>query len=334
MVNTNSMFPSSIVSVERNIPFSELGENVEGLMSASECMDKANLDWGVDLADCYMKLPNGQFVEVPNNKVPYRTDLEVPFNAVGNRYVPFQNKQCFDFLDNVIDDFGARYDTAGAFDNGAIVFLMLRLSNEVVIGDDKVVPYLTMINSHNGQTSLKAFTTPIRITCSNTMRLAIKQAVSSFSFKHTKNASSKIQQARRSLEIGYRYYDEFSHEMNKLVDVKANVDDLKKMLEVVYPVVSERTDIEGNILNEGAITKTKLAHNKIIDIFENGDSATVKDNAWGMLNSVNDWELWTSEIRNTNSRFERQAKSIVSGRIHPITDRSFSYLKENYLTLA
>ena len=48
MVNTNSMFPSSIVSVERNIPFSELGENVEGLMSASECMDKANLDWGVD----------------------------------------------------------------------------------------------------------------------------------------------------------------------------------------------------------------------------------------------------------------------------------------------
>jgi len=327
---TNSVFPSSIVSV-KEVPFTSLGEKVEGLMSASQCMEKAGLNWNVNLAPCYMKLPNGEFVEVKENQVPYRDDTNTPFKAVGNRYYPFQNKQCFDFLDNVIDDFGAKYDTAGAFDNGAIVFLMLELSNNIVIGDDKVVPYLTMVNSHNGSTSLKAFTTPIRITCSNTLKLAIKNAVSSFSFRHTKNANGKIAQARQSLEIGYKYYDEFGKELNKLTEISANVDDLKKILEVVFPVISERKDIEGNILNEGAITKVKLAHNKIINNFENGDSNSVKNNLWGIVNAINSWELWDSEIRNTNSRSERQAKSIVNGRIHPITDKTFDLIKSKYL---
>ena len=106
------------------------------------------------------------------------------------------------------------------------------------------------------------------------------------------------------------------------------------MLDVVFPVVAERTDIEGNILNEGAITKVKLAHNKIVENFENADSYSVVNNAWGMLNAVNDWELWSAEIRGNASRFERQAKTSVSGRIHPITDKAYSYIKENYLAKA
>ena len=98
------------------------------------------------------------------------------------------------------------------------------------------------------------------------------------------------------------------------------------MLEIVFPVVAERTDIEGNILNEGAITKVKLAHNKIIENFENADSYSVVNNAWGMLNAINDWELWSAEIRGTNDRFERQVKTSVNGRIHPITDKAYSYI--------
>tara|TARA_B100001564_G_scaffold257730_1_gene219569 strand:+ start:6429 stop:7430 length:1002 start_codon:yes stop_codon:yes gene_type:complete len=333
MLENRSTFTGVEQAIVRDNPFSAMGTNTEGLLTSRECIESANLDWRVELMPTYAKLPNGEFVEVAHNQIPMRMDTMYPFKAVGNRYVPFQNTDVFGFMDNVIDDFGARYKNAGTFSNGAIVYVTLALGDDIVIGDDKVVPYFTVINSHNGSTSIKAITTPTRITCSNTLQLAVANSVSSFSFKHTFNAHSKVIQAKQSLEIGYKYYDEFGKELNKLVEVNANVDDLKKMLDVVYPIVDERTDIEGNILNEGAITKVKLAHNKIVENFEKADSYSVVNNAWGMLNAVNDWELWSAEIRGTNDRFERQAKTSVNGRIHPITDKAFSYIKKELISV-
>ena len=333
MLENRSTFTGVEQAISRDNPFSALGTNTEGLLTSRECIESANLDWKVELFPAYAKLPSGEFVEVYHNQIPMRMDTMTPFKAVGNRYVPFQNVDVFSFMDNVIDDFGARYKNAGTFSNGAIVYVTLQLGDDIVIGDDKVVPYFTVINSHNGSTSIKAITTPTRITCSNTLQLAVANSVSSFSFKHTYNAQSKVYQAKKSLEIGYKYYDEFSQELNKLVEISASVDDLKKMLDVVYPVVDERTDIEGNILNEGAITKVKLAHNKIIENFEKADSYSVVNNAWGMLNAVNDWELWSAEIRGTNDRFERQAKTSVNGLIHPITDKAFNYIKKELVSV-
>ena len=167
--------------------------------------------------------------------------------------MPFQNTDVFSFMDSVIDDSNSRYAYAGTFENGALVYITIALGDDIKIGDDNVVPYFTIINSHNGSTSIKAITTPIRITCSNTLQLAVKNAVSSFSFRHTFNAKSKVAQAKQSLEIGYQYYDDFGKELNQLTEISTNVDDLKKMLDVVFPVVAERTDIEGNILNEGQL---------------------------------------------------------------------------------
>ena len=150
-------------------------------MTASQCMEKAGLNWSVDLHDCYVNI-NGEFVKTNYNKIPVRSDNKFPFKAVGNRYVPFQNTDVFSFMDSVIDDSNSRYAYAGTFENGALVYITIALGDDIKIGDDNVVPYFTIINSHNGSTSIKAITTPIRITCSNTLQLAVKNAVSSFSF--------------------------------------------------------------------------------------------------------------------------------------------------------
>ena len=325
------MFPETLVTTDRENPLSYLGETVEGLMTAEECMEKANLNWRVELMPTFAQMPNGEYIEVRDNKIPVRMDNNKPFQAVGNRYIPFQNQDCFDFLDDMVQEYGATYDTAGTFGSGAVVFIMLKLPKTIVVGDDQVVPYLTFINSHNGSTSLKALTTPTRITCSNTLRLAMHNSVSHFTFKHTINAYSKMSQGRKALDISFKYYDEFEEQTDKLLNTKVNVDNLNQILDTVMALPDEKTDISGNVLNEGAITKVKIARNKIIKNFENPDSPSVEKNAWGLLNAINDWELWTAEIRGNNSRFERQAKSMVSGRLHPVTDKAFEIIKDTIL---
>ena len=41
---------------------------------------------------------------------------------MGNRYTPIQNLECFDFMDTVVDDSNAKYETAGSLYDGRVVW--------------------------------------------------------------------------------------------------------------------------------------------------------------------------------------------------------------------
>ena len=110
---------------------------------------------------------------------------------MGNRYTPIQNLECFDFLDTVVDDSNAKYETAGSLYDGRVVWLLLNLNKPVQVDDDVTHNYLLLTNSHDGSSALKGLTTPIRVVCANTLRLAIDGKNNGFSFKHTSNLSGK-----------------------------------------------------------------------------------------------------------------------------------------------
>ena len=54
-------------------------------------------------------------------------DSDSVLGVVGDRYQVVQNKQCFDFLDTVVDDSEATFETAGSLNEGRIVWMLLNL---------------------------------------------------------------------------------------------------------------------------------------------------------------------------------------------------------------
>ena len=69
------------------------------------------------------------------------------------------------------------------------------------------------------------------------LSLALKDNVTSFGFRHTNNVHSKIDQARKLLEINYKYVDTFQEEVEKLIEQQVSDEKFYSILDATYPVV-------------------------------------------------------------------------------------------------
>jgi hypothetical protein len=79
-----------------------------------------------------------------------REDTGAMLGKVGSIYKPFQNTEGFAFLDGVIGEFGAKYESAGALYGGSKVFMLVHLPKQAfAVGkQDQVEPYVIFSNSH------------------------------------------------------------------------------------------------------------------------------------------------------------------------------------------
>ena len=231
-------------------PWHRLGNVTEGALNSAEAIKMAGLDWTVSLRPL---LTNSEMtntlIDVKDNFATVRDSDESVLGVVGKRYEPIQNSQCFDFLDRVLPDFDAKYETAGSLYDGRVVWMLLNLGQDVVVGEDKIVPYLLLTNSHDGSTAIKAMTTPVRVVCANTLALAVNNFQSSFSFRHTKNVENRIEEARNSLELSYKYVDGFTEEVEKLIDQQVTTDKFNEMVDLLMPL-PELADDNSNIQHQ------------------------------------------------------------------------------------
>lgn len=300
-------------------PWHRIGVVTDSALTSSEAIVQSGLDWNVSVRPLVTFGSDGQtegkFIEVPDNYATVRDSDESVLGVVGKRYEPIQNLECFSFLDNVLDDYDAKYETAGAIDNGRIIFVLLNLGKDIVVGDDVTVPYLLLTNSHDGSTSIKALTTPIRVVCQNTLTMALGNYKSSFSFRHTQNVRGRIDEARNSLELSYKYVDGFQEEVERLVEQQVTDDQFANLVQTIMPV-PELKDDESNMQ---VVIKGRQAHESIMQNFRNPEFSEQSESAWAGMNAMSNYELWTAPIRN-EERDMRIAKRTIQGNQTPNTN--------------
>jgi Domain of unknown function (DUF932) len=157
----------------RLLPWHGLGVVVDKATTSSEAIRFASLDWRVQ------KLPmqytwNGTTRESKEAFAIVRADTGRQLATVGSRYAPIQNADTFGFMDELLKEYGARYETAGALYGGEKVFMLAHFPKQAfsVNGKDDVEPYVAICNPHDGTGCANCFPTSVRIVCANTYRTA------------------------------------------------------------------------------------------------------------------------------------------------------------------
>ncbi len=186
-----------------------LGTVLEQCPTSEEAIKIAGLDFNVDLSPVYAHVPaeNGSTeVLMPDNFATYRTDNNKVFGLVGDRYTPVQNIEAFSFMDGAVGGKEAVYETAGSLLGGAVVFITLKVPGYIKVnGQDVIEKYLILTMRHDGKGCVKAFFSPIRVVCNNTLSAALSMAKATnetqVSIRHTKTASDKLAVAHRILGI-------------------------------------------------------------------------------------------------------------------------------------
>ncbi|MBK6311127.1 MAG: DUF932 domain-containing protein [Candidatus Microthrix sp.] len=88
------------------------------------------------------------------------------------------------------------------------VFVTMRLPEHLTIGGtDRVDLNIAALNSHDGYSAFRVLITPVRVVCANTQHAALRNHLSSWSIRHTRNAKTAVQAARDTLGLTFAYVD-------------------------------------------------------------------------------------------------------------------------------
>ncbi|MCD4558235.1 DUF932 domain-containing protein [Schaalia sp. lx-100] len=277
----------------------KLGTVIDHQMDALEVLTEAHLaGWNV------RKRPMTVQIDAVDELFTMREQISVPryeavvrdnpvtmgidvLGVVGTQYRPFQNEELVDLLEAVVDETGANFETAGSLNGGRRVFVSMKLPNSMVLTngdtDDQTNFYITIMNSHDGTSSLTMMTTPIRVVCANTLAWAFKENRGVVRIRHTENASFKIAEIRRDLNLSFGYIDEFQEEAQRLIDTHMDEEHIRKAVEDVFKLS------EDDISKRVETTRQEHVDN-VMNLYRYAHTLDgVRETAWGGLNAVTEY---------------------------------------------
>jgi len=279
-----------------------LGTVFEEEVTTKEMLDLAHLnDWNVRLED--VGIPEGfasdksySFVTRTN---PFdRTQNDV-LGVVGERYVPMQNEDLFDFGDLMLDG-GGRWETAGSIKGGRQVFGSLALERETVLDPngvgDKINTYLLINTSHDGSVAIQASITPVRVVCANTLNVALssvkgkKGIKQSFKIRHTATASGKVQQAREALGLANAYMDEFDIMAKDMIESEISKAKFDEIVALAYPAPTGED-------KKGSYKKYETKIDLLQSIYVGQYNNTIAGTKWGAYNALTERLDWYRSAR-------------------------------------
>jgi phage/plasmid-like protein (TIGR03299 family) len=182
-------------------------------------------------ADGATDLLTGQYVTV-------RTDTGAGLGVVGARYEVLQNRQIFEFLQDLVDDHAVVWESAGALRDGRRVFISMRLPETVTVDaggiNDEIVPFIAAVNSHDGSSLAQIVVTPWRPVCGNTERFAVRDAYTRWGVRHTRNALDRVSEARRTLGLSVNFYQRFAAEQESLARTDLAIADYRQVIDELW----------------------------------------------------------------------------------------------------
>jgi phage/plasmid-like protein (TIGR03299 family) len=160
-------------------------------------------------------------------------------------------------------------------------------------GVDTINNYIMAVNSHDGSSAFVVAVTPIRAVCTNTVRLALQQAKSRVSLKHTIGASTKVQQARETLGVVFRYQDEFEKEVNEMLSIKITDKQYTEFVKTLVPEPKMKDP------SERMINSVEKKRGELMALWKAPTQQNVAGTAWAAYNAVAEWSDWVKPIRSS-----------------------------------
>ncbi|HON74695.1 MAG TPA: DUF932 domain-containing protein, partial [Dermatophilaceae bacterium] len=154
---------------------------------------------------------------------------------------------------------GATFDTAGSLRGGRQVFVTMRLPEHLSIGgSDRVDLNIAALNSHDGSSAFRVLITPVRVVCANTQHAALRNHLSSWSIRHTRNAKAAVQAARDTLGLTFAYVEAFEAEAERMINTSVTDAAFFELVQNLFP--SPSPEAPARTRNAARRRQASLAH--------------------------------------------------------------------------
>ncbi len=244
--------------------------------------------------------PNAKYKQaliVPRQYATVRCDNNLPLGIVGEKYHVIQNYEAFEFIDSIIGEGVADYETVGALGNGETVFITCKLKDELIINKDLIDKYLLITMSHDGSSSITVMFTPVRVVCNNTLTLALQGNINKVTIRHTAKAKDRLEQAKKVLGVvdqqTLAYKEAFGSMLHREIS-----DTTAKL--IIKSSLNLPIDERGNLSTKGQNT-LDLAN---LYYHEGIGQADIVGTAWGVFNGITGYLQNGKEYSNSETKFK------------------------------
>ena len=309
-----------------DVPWHSRGKPVAGALTAEEAIEAAGLDFEVKLLPTYTTTGDSGLIPIPNNFAVTRMDTEAPLSVVGSKYVPIQNKQCFEFLDSVVGPENLiEYHTAGSLYGGKKIWLLAKLTGLTVdiVPNDTLTSYLALVKGHDGQTPMYAFWTTTRIVCQNTANAALQDASRKkdklVRIRHTRSAQDKVQEAKRILGFTIEQAEANIGNLKRLARKQMGTAAWEDFLDNLFPL----PELDEGVETSRGLTIATKKRELLTELYESGagtDIVGVRGTAWGAYNAVT--ELTTHHAR-VRTGVDKESKGYEQARAENLLHSSW-----------
>ena len=165
--------------------------------------EQNKLGWEVKAEPLFVNI-NGEQVETPYRAV-YREDTGQIFQSVKKSYSPYQNHELFALADAISEETNLPVHKAIEIDGGAKVVIQLKNTSITDVGKnhDRIDSYVTVLNSHDGSSSLRWGTSRETLSCKNQFYAMARELKNHA--RHTKNMRIRVDDSVREIQRVLEY---------------------------------------------------------------------------------------------------------------------------------
>ena len=273
---------------------------LKDIFTAGEALKAAHLDWAAEPVG--LVTTNG--LDVPDHKAIVHSTSKKILGIVGTRYEVLQNTAALGICDVFAQQYQATYETAGCLREGRKVFLQLKVggADEVRKGD-LISRYLTVLNSHDGSSSVRIFATPIRIICTNTLNMALRNIEYGVSVRHTESMDDRLREAFKAFNLTQAHFVKFKEMAQFLARKQCD----RKMVETFL----------NDLMPDTGSTRNDNQRKRVIELFEGG-KGNGQGSAWDLMNGATEY---ADHFRTSDP--EKRLESAMFGSGAQLKQRAF-----------
>ena len=228
----------------REIPWHGQGIILQDYTTFDDAIKAAGLKWDVEKVQAVQLLADGTIRQLDGEfEIRRQTDGQ-HYGFVKETYIPFQNQELFDLASEMIG-LGAKIETAGSLAKGRTTW-MCATTGGSTFAEEFIQDYFILTNTHGGGGAIRAAISPIRVVCQNTLNASLGAAKRSWSYKHTTNVKSRVDEAVATLKNGKAYMDALGKEISDMKLARISEARATEMLDkiVVQETASKLAKIE------------------------------------------------------------------------------------------
>lgn len=216
-------------------PWHGLGFKLPSGATPLEMLEAARLDWEVEKVPAYA-LVDGLMVDVSRAALVRTADNKV-LDVVGDKWMPTQNIEAFNFFSEFVAAGNMTMETGGSLQGGQLVWALAKIkeqSFEVVKGD-RVESYLLFVNPHKFGKSITIQYTPIRVVCANTLAISLNmRELSMINITHRRKFNPE--EAKKVLQLAQFELHEHEKTAKYLASKRFDEANVKQYFASVFPV--------------------------------------------------------------------------------------------------